>query len=351
MLPTLRIEDSPRFAWRGLMLDSARHFQSVDEIKSLLDAMALHKLNMFHWHLTDDQGWRIQIDKYPRLTEVGGCRIPAGDAGIDPKSGQPAPYCGYYTKDQIRDVVAYAAARHIEIVPEVDVPGHATAAIAAYPQLGLLGKAPAVSNEWGVHANLFNTEDATFAFLEDVLGEVAELFPGRYVHIGGDEAVKDQWIASARVRQKMKALGAKDEMAMQGLLVARLEKFLAARGKRLIGWDEILEAELPASATVMSWRGIEGGVAAANLGHDVVMSPVSDLYFDYLQTASGNEPPGRPTLIELRQVYDFEPVPSALPPTGSTHLGRRRYVDDHASSALRRRPACACERCRQKKLR
>ncbi|KAF1711961.1 beta-hexosaminidase [Pseudoxanthomonas sangjuensis] len=316
----MHIDDTPRFSWRGLMLDSARHFQSVDEIKRLLDAMALHKLNVFHWHLTDDQGWRIEIRKYPKLTEVGGCRIPAGDAGIDPTTGKPAPYCGYYTQDQIRDVVAYAAARHITIVPEIDVPGHATAAIAAYPRLGLLGEAPAVSNEWGVHANLFNTEESTFRFLEDVFGEVAALFPGEYVHVGGDEAVKDQWIASRHVQQRMKELGAKDEMAMQGLLVARLQKLLAASGKRLIGWDEILEGDLPPSATVMSWRGTEGGIAAANRGHDVVMTPVDTLYLDYLQSDSPDEVPGRPTLSTLKDVYDFEPLPSALPEDRQQHI-------------------------------
>jgi hexosaminidase len=255
-IPALHIDDAPRFAWRGLMLDSARHFQSVADIKQLLDAMALHKLNTFHWHLTDDQGWRIQIRKYPKLTEVGGCRIPAGDGGVDPQTGKPVPYCGYYTQDQIRDVVHYAAQRHITIVPEIDVPGHAQAAIAAYPELGVLGDKPTVSNEWGVNTYLFNNEEATFRFLENVLAEVVELFPGTYVHVGGDEAVKDQWIASPRVQARMRELGARDEMAMQGLLIKRLEKFLAAHGKRLIGWDEILEGGLPQEATVMSWRGI-----------------------------------------------------------------------------------------------
>ncbi len=317
---TLHIEDAPRFGWRGAMLDSARHIQSVDEIKRLLDAMALLKLNMFHWHLTDDQGWRIEIPEYPKLIEVGSCRIPAGDAGIDPATGQPAPYCGHFTQDQIRDVVAYAAARHIEVMPEFDVPGHAVAAIASYPQLGVTGKPLPVSNEWGVNSNLFNTEEDTYRFFEDVLGEMVKLFPGRYVHIGGDEAVKDQWIASQRVQQQMKAQGAKDEMAMQGLLVARLEKFLAAHGKRMLGWDEILEARLPESATVMSWRGTEGGLEAAKQGHDVVMVPSSVLYFDYLQTHSNSEPPGRPSLIEMQKVYAFDPVPDALPADKRQHI-------------------------------
>lgn len=319
-LPALHVEDAPRFGWRGLMVDSARHFQSVDQIKSILDAMALHKLNTFHWHLTDDQGWRIQIRKYPKLTEIGGCRIPAGDGGRDPNTGKPRPYCGFYTQDQIRDVVKYAAERHIDIVPEFDVPGHAQAAIAAYPELGVLGDRPAVSNEWGVNTYLFNTEESTMRFFEDVLTEVVELFPGRYVHLGGDEAVKDQWEGSPRVQARMRELGAKNEMAMQLLMVQRLEKFLQAHQRRLIGWDEILEGELPPEATVMSWRGIEGGVQAAERGHDVVMTPVSDLYLDYLQTASPNEPPGRPSPIPLKQVYAFEPVPEKLDAAKRKHI-------------------------------
>ncbi|HEY5971576.1 MAG TPA: family 20 glycosylhydrolase, partial [Pseudoxanthomonas sp.] len=318
-VPALRIEDTPRFAWRGLMLDSARHFQSVEEIKRLLDAMALHKLNTFHWHLTDDQGWRIEIKQYPKLTGIGACRIPAGDAGMD-ATGKPKPYCGFYTQDQIREVVRYAAERQITVVPEIDVPGHATAAIAAYPELGVLDTPLAVSNEWGVNTNLFNVEESTFVFLENVLGEVVALFPGAYVHVGGDEAVKDQWKASARVQERIRELGVKNEAGMQSYLIKRLEKFLVARHKRLIGWDEILEGGLPPEATVMSWRGIEGGIDAANQGHDVVMSPSSELYLDYLQTDSPNEPPGRPATIPLKQVYAFEPVPAALAADKRSHI-------------------------------
>lgn len=319
-LPAVEIEDAPRFAWRGLMLDSARHFQTVDEIKRLLDALALHKLNTFHWHLTDDQGWRMEIKKYPKLTQIGGCRIPAGDGGIDPATGKPRPYCGFYTQDQIRDVVRYAAERHIAIVPEFDVPGHAQAAIAAYPELGVLGTRPTVSNEWGVNTYLFNTEESTFRFLEDVLDEMATLFPGPYIHVGGDEAVKDQWEGSPRVQERMRELGAKDEMKMQSLLIGRLEKHLVAKGKRLIGWDEILEGGLPPEATVMSWRGTEGGVDAAKQGHDVVMSPVSDLYLDYLQTDSPDEPPGRPATNTLQEVYAYEPIPAALDDAQKRHV-------------------------------
>ncbi|MCW4455585.1 family 20 glycosylhydrolase [Flavobacterium sp. MXW15] len=319
-IPALRIEDAPRFSWRGFMLDSARHFQSVDEIKQLLDAMAQHKLNTFHWHLTDDQGWRIEIKRYPKLTQVGGCRIPAGDGGRDPVSGQPRDYCGYYTQAQIRDVVAYAAARHIAVVPEINVPGHSTAAIAAYPELGVLDTPLQPLPEWGVFPNLLNAEESTFEFVENVLAEVVELFPGRYVHVGGDEAVKDQWIASARVQQRMRELGAKDEAEMQSHLIKRLERFLAGHDRRLIGWDEILEGGLPPEATVMSWRGTDGGLKAAGEGHDVVMAPSSELYLDYLQTASRNEPPGRPATIPLQQVYAFEPVPAQLDPAYHHHI-------------------------------
>ncbi len=319
-LPALQIEDAPRFGWRGFMLDSARHFWSVDEVKQVIDTMALHKLNTFHWHLTDDQGWRVEIKQYPKLTDIGSCRIPAGDGGIDPTTGEPRPYCGFYTQEQIRDVVAYAAERHITIVPEVDVPGHATAAIAAYPELGTTDKPLVPSNEWGVFPNLFNTEESTLQFIENVITEMADLFPGTYFHIGGDEAVKDQWEASARVQAHMRDIGAKTEMEMQSHMVARLEKFLSSHGKRLIGWDEILEGPLPPEATVMSWRGTDGGLKAAREGHDVVMSPVGSLYLDYLQTESPNEPPGRPSTITLQDVYAFEPVPEALEESQRHHI-------------------------------
>ena len=319
-IPALRIEDTPRFPWRGLMLDSARHFQSVGEIKQLLDAMALHKLNVLHWHLTDDQGWRIEIRKYPRLTEVGACRLPAGEAGVDPQTGEPRPYCGFYTQDEIRDVVAYAAARHITVVPEFDMPGHVQSVVAAYPQYGSLGNTPPVSNEWGVHQYLFNVEEDTFAFIEDVLDEMLKLFPSQYIHIGGDEAVKDQWQASASVQKRMKELGIADETALQSWFIKRLEKYLVARNRRLLGWDEILDGGLPPEATVMSWRGTEGGIAAARSGHDVVMAPSDKLYLDYLQTMSPNEPPGRPTQVTLQTVYEFDPVPEALTPSQQQHI-------------------------------
>jgi len=319
-LPALRIEDAPRFGWRGYMLDSARHFHSVEQIKRVLDAMALHKLNVFHWHLSDDQGWRIEIKQHPKLAEVGGCRIPGGDASTDPASGRPRSYCGHYTQEQIRDIVAYAAQRHIRVIPEIDVPGHATAAIAAYPELGVEGKAIPVSNQRGIHSNLFNVEEQTFAFLDDVFAEIAALFPASYVHIGADEAVKDQWKASPRVQERMRELGIADESELQGWFVRRLEQSLASHGRRLVGWDEILEGGLPPQATVMSWRGTEGGLEAARQGRDVVMSPVSALYLDYLQTRSPNEPAGRPKLNTLETFYAFEPVPEALEESQRHHI-------------------------------
>ena len=320
--PTLRIEDAPRFPWRGYMLDSARNFQSVGQIKKILDTMALHKLNVFHWHLTDDQGWRIEIKRYPRLAKVGGCRIPAGDAGVDAATGKPVRHCGWYTQDDIRDIVAYAAARHITVVPEIDLPGHATAAIAAYPRLGTEGKKIPVTAFRGIHSNLFNVEESTFRFLDNVFAEVARLFPGEYIHIGGDEAIKDQWKASKAVQAKIRELGLKDETALQSWFVHRLETILHSHGKRLLGWDEILEGGLAPDATVMSWRGIEGGIEAAKQGHDVVMSPTSSMYLDYLQTDSPNEFPGRPAprLIPMEKFYAFEPVPAQLDAAQRRHI-------------------------------
>ncbi len=322
VLPAMHITDAPRFPWRGYMLDSARHFQTPAQVKQLLDTMALHKLNVFHWHLTDDQGWRIEIKRYPKLTETGGCRLPAGDAGMDPATGQPAPYCGWYTQDDIRGIVAHATALHITVVPEIDLPGHATAAIAAYPALGTEGRPIPVSAHRGIHANLFNVEEATFNVLDDVFAEVAQLFPGPYIHVGGDEALKAQWQASPRVQARMRELGLADETALQSWFIHRLEAILHSHGKRLVGWDEILDGGLAPDATVMSWRGTEGGIAAARQGHDVVMSPTTDLYLDYLQTDSPDEPAGRPRprLIPLQRFYQFEPVPEVLDATQRQHI-------------------------------
>jgi hexosaminidase len=322
-LASMHIADEPRFPWRGFMLDSARHYQSPAFIKRMLDAMALHKLNTFHWHLTDDQGWRLQIKKYPRLTDVGAWRVPAGAgpaADIDPRTGKPRLYGGFYTQDEVREIVRYAAERFITVVPEIEMPGHAQAAIAAYPERGTDSVAPPVSSDWGVHTYLYNADEATFSFLEDVLTEVMALFPGQYIHVGGDEAVKDRWRASPAVQRRMRELGVANETALQSYFTHRIEKFLSAHGRKLIGWDEILEGGLPVAATVMSWRGTDGAIEASHQGHDVVMAPAPNLYLDYLQSDLGDEPPGRPTYITLENMYSFNLLPDAIEGDAERHV-------------------------------
>ena len=318
-LPAVRIEDAPRFAWRGFMLDSARHLQSVGEIKRLLDQMARHKLNVFHWHLTDDQGWRLEIKRYPKLTQVGAWRVPAGKAGRD-GAGKPVRYGGFYTQAQAREIVEYARQLHITVVPEIELPGHAQAAIASYPELGVTGKAPPVSPDWGVHTWLFNVEDPTFTFLENVLTEVMAVFPGQYIHIGGDEADKYQWQRSPQVQARRKALGLADDMQLQSWFIKRIEKFLVAHERRLIGWDEILEGGLPPEATVMSWRGTKGAVEAARQGHDVVLTPSDVTYLNRMQSEEVDEPPAHDYPTPLKAVYDFEPVPPELDAEQAKHV-------------------------------
>jgi len=322
-IPALRITDSPRFAWRGLMLDSARHFQSPQFIRQFIDTMALHKLNVLHWHLTDDQAWRLEIRKYPKLTTVGAWRVPAGPAAaadIDSATGKPRRYGGFYSQDEVRDIVAYASTRNIAIVPEIEMPGHASAAIAAYPQLGAARHPPAaVPADWGVYPALYNVDESTFGFLEDVMTEVVALFPSEYIHVGGDEAVKDEWQSSPQIQARMRELGVKDEHGLQSYFIQRMEKFLNAHGRRLIGWDEILEGGLAPNATVMSWRGIDGAVAAAAAGHDAVLSPGPTMYFDNrpLDTAS---PPGRGRVIGVEDVYRFDPAPAAIEARQRKHI-------------------------------
>ncbi len=329
-VPALAITDAPRFRWRGLMLDSVRHFQSVEYVKQFIDWMALHKMNTLHWHLTDDQGWRLEIKKYPRLTSVGAWRVPAGPAAranIDPKTGKPRVVGGFYTQEQAREIVAYAAARHITVVPEIEMPGHATAAVVAYPQLGVAGvKAPtAIPEEWGIFPTLFNVEESTFTFLENVLAEVIDIFPSPYIHVGGDEAVKDEWHNSPRVQARMKELKfadgreIKDEHELQSYFIQRMEKFISSKGRKLIGWDEILEGGLAPNATVMSWRGIDGAIAAANAGHDTVLTPAPDLYLDHWQS-SGDLSPGRSNTLSLEMVYKFNPTPEKIPADQHKHL-------------------------------
>jgi hexosaminidase len=316
-LPGTHIEDLPRFRWRGLMLDPARHFLPVSDVKTIIEQMGQHKLNVLHLHLTDDQGWRIEIQRYPQLTQIGAWRTPPSNGG---PGGETGVYGGFYTQEQIRDIVAYAAERYITIVPEIDLPGHAQAVVAAYPQLGVTGEHVAVSSNWGVNYCLYNTSTDSLTFVENVLDEVMALFPGRYVHLGGDEAIKDQWKASPAIQAQMKTLGIADEDAMQSWFMERLGVYLAEHGRNMVGWDEILQGGVPPSATVMSWRGTQGAITAARLGHDVVLAPAPTLYFDNLQSRRDDEPAGRLNIAPLSQVYNFEVMPTVLSAEEGRHV-------------------------------
>ena len=323
-IPGTQIDDAPRFAWRGLMLDSARHFQSPEFIRQYIDWMALHKLNVLHWHLTDDQAWRLEIRKYPRLTQVAAWRVPAGPAAQadrDPATGKPRLYGGYYTQQTVREIVRYAAERGISIVPEIEMPGHASATLAAYPALAAgAHPSPVVPADWGIYPNVYNIEESTFVFLENVLREVMALFPGKYIHIGGDEVEKQQWKESARVQQRMRGLGVKEIGGVQTYFTQRIGRFLKKNGRRLIGWDEILEPGLLATSVVMSWRGIDGALAAAQKNFDTILSPWPTLYFDNRQGDAADEPPGRGKVISLEDVYRFEPMPEKLTGTQRKHV-------------------------------
>jgi hexosaminidase len=281
-IPAVEIRDKPRFTYRGMHLDVGRHFFSVAFVKRYIDLLAMYKMNKFHWHLTEDQGWRIEIRKYPRLTEVGACRDETIlEKNFDPYVGDGARYCGFYTQDEVREIVAYAKSRYVTVIPEIELPGHSTAALAAYPHLACTEGPFEVATVWGVHPDIYCPKEETFAFLEDVLTEVMELFPGTYIHIGGDEAPKTRWEESDVAQAVIRREGLADEHELQSYFIQRIERFLNAHGRRLIGWDEILEGGLAPEATVMSWRGVVGGIEAARQGHDVIMTPYSDVYFDY----------------------------------------------------------------------
>lgn len=320
-LPAVRIEDAPRFRYRGMHLDVGRHFFPVDFIKRYIDLLALYKFNTFHWHLTEDQGWRLEIRKYPRLTSAGAWRRETVvDRNLDPYIGDGRPYGGFYTQDEVRDVVKYAAERGITVIPEIEMPGHSLAALTAYPELACTEGPFEVGTRWGVFDDIYCPSERTFEFLQDVLTEVMELFPSRYIHIGGDEAPKRRWRESPLAQEVIRREGLADEAELQSWFIRRIERFLAGHGRRLIGWDEILEGGLAPDATVMSWRGMEGGIEAARQGHDVIMTPTSHAYLDYYQGPRASEPLAIGGFTPLDKVYAFEPVPPELTAEEAKHV-------------------------------
>lgn len=322
-VPACYITDAPRFSYRGLHLDVCRHFFTVDEVKRYLDIMALHKFNVFHWHLTDDQGWRIEIKKYPGLTVTGSQRKETlvGHGGRPPFTYDGIPHGGYYTQEQAREIVKYAADRYITVIPEIEMPGHAVAAIASYPWLSCTGNKLDVQTRWGVFDDVFCAgKDTVFAFLEDVLDEVIEIFTSEYIHVGGDECPKVRWENCSACQKRIKDEGLKDEHELQSWFITRMEKYLNAHGRQIIGWDEILEGGLAPEATVMSWRGVNGGIEAARLGHDAIMTPTGFAYLDYYQSEPAGEPLSIGGYVPLEKVYSFEPVPAELTPDEQKHI-------------------------------
>ena len=323
-VPSVRIIDSPRFAYRGLHLDVCRHFFPVEFIKKYIDAMAIHKLNSFHWHLTDDQGWRIEIKKYPKLTEIGSKRdetLIGQYTEHFPQRFDGKPYGGFYTQKEAMEIVAYAKDRFITVIPEIEMPGHAQAAIAAYPFLSCTPDSLLkVATTWGIFKDVYCPADTTFHFLEDVLTEIMDIFPSKYIHIGGDECPKNRWKASKDCQLLIKNLQLKDENGLQSYFVERIEKFVNSKGRKIIGWDEILDGGLAPNATVMSWRGNEGGIAAARSGHDVIMTPGDYCYFDKYQADAINEPSTIGGYLPLSKVYQFEPVPPELTAEESRYI-------------------------------
>ena len=356
-LPCVTIQDAPRYAWRGMMLDVSRHVFPKAFIKDFIDLLALHKLNTLHWHLVDDQGWRIEIKKYPKLTEIGAWRVDREhlhwNARDAQQPGEKPSYGGFYTQDEIREVVAYARSRFITVVPEIEMPAHVTAALAAYPELSCTGGPFTVppGGLWPITDIYCAGNDRVFTFLENVLTEVMDLFPGAYIHVGGDEATKTEWEKCPKCQARIKSEGLKDEHELQSYFIKRMERFLNGHGRRLIGWDEILEGGLAPEATVMSWRGMQGGIQAAQQGHDVVMSPTSHCYFDYYQGPPDLEPLAIGNFLPLQKVYAFDPTPKELTPAQARHiLGGQanlwtEYVPtpEHAQYMAAPRMAALCE--------
>ena len=327
-IPAVKIIDSPRYKYRGMHLDVGRHFFSVAFIKKYLDLIAMHKMNSFHWHLTEDQGWRIEIKKYPKLTEIGGFRkgTAIGLAGTKnaPYIYDDVPYGGFYTQEEIKDIVAYAKARHITVIPEIELPGHSSAALAAYPQFGNTKGPYEVAKRWGIFNETFAPTEETFSFLEDILKEVMELFPSKFIHIGGDEVIKKEWKESSYAQKVIKREKLKNENELQSYFIRRIEKFLNANNRKIIGWDEILEGGIAPNATVMSWRGVEGGIAAAKQHHTVIMTPGTHCYFDYYQVGEEGQKKealtGSKRYTTVEKVYSYEPTPSVL------NAEERKYI-------------------------
>ena len=323
VVPCVEIRDYPRFKWRGMHLDVCRHFMPVEFVKKYIDLIALHKMNRCHLHLTDDQGWRIEIEKYPKLAEISAWRDETlvGHYKDEPRRFDGQVHGGFYSHDEIRDLVAFAAARYVTIVPEIEMPGHSQAALAAYPELSCTGGPFKVRTFWGISKEVFCAgNEKTFEFLQDVLAEVMDLFPGEYIHVGGDECPKDRWEKCPKCQARIREEGLRDEHELQSYFIRRMEKFLAAHNRRLIGWDEILEGGLAPNATVMSWRGEAGGIAAAGAGHDVVMTPYGYTYFDYYQADPENEPLAIGGFLPLDKVYSYDPVPAKLEGKQRDHI-------------------------------
>lgn len=318
-LPVVLIRDYPRFDYRGMHLDVCRHMFPLSFIKKYIDLMAMYKMNTFHWHLTDDQGWRIEIKKYPRLTQIGSTRTSSPKGKTDENDG--IPYGGFYTQSQVREIVDYASKKYITVIPEIEMPGHSVAALTAYPWLSCTGGPFQVRTEWGISDDILCAgNDSTFTFIEDVLTEIMDLFPSKYLHVGGDEAPKIRWESCAKCQSRIRTEGLKNEMELQSYLIRRVERFLSSKGRRLIGWDEILEGGLAPEATVMSWRGIQGGIDAARQAHDVIMTPTNYCYFDYYQADPSTEPLAIGGYVTLKTVYSYEPVPAELTPEEGRHI-------------------------------
>ncbi|GGD77695.1 hypothetical protein GCM10011514_47020 [Emticicia aquatilis] len=322
-MPCVNIVDKPRYQHRGFMLDVGRHFMPLSFVKKTIDLLAMHKMNILHWHLTEDQGWRIEIMKYPRLTQVGSVRSETIEGKMSynqPLKFDGKEHSGFYTQDEIREVVKYAQEKYVTIIPEIEMPGHALAALAAYPELGCTGGPYGVAKIWGVIEDVYCPTEKTFKFIEDVLTEVMDLFPSKYIHIGGDECPKITWQRSKFCQDLMKAQGLKDEHELQSYFIKRIDKFLTSKGRKLMGWDEILEGGLSPNATVMSWRGVQGGIEAAKQKHDVVMTPNSHVYIDYYQSHAITEPLAIGGFLTLEKVYSYEPTPSELKPEETKHI-------------------------------